>query len=76
MITHINFCLEAYKNAPENYGPQTLYFLSCLAGGAGMPEKALRWLKYAIINKAGGIVQRYWKMMIWNYWKIIRSLFH
>lgn len=29
------FLLEAYKNAPENYGPQTLYFLSCLAGGAG-----------------------------------------
>lgn len=45
------FLLEVYKNAPENYGPQTLYFLSCLAGGAGMPEKALRWLKYAIINK-------------------------
>lgn len=31
------FLLDAYKKAPENYGPQTLYFLSCLAGGAGMP---------------------------------------
>ena len=45
------FLLDAYKKAPENYGPQTLYFLSCLAGGAGMPEKALEWLKYAIMDK-------------------------
>ncbi|MBN2951758.1 MAG: hypothetical protein JTJ21_14515 [Holdemanella sp.] len=45
------FLLDAYKKAPENYGPQTLYFLSCLAGGAGMPEKALKWLKYAIMDK-------------------------
>ena len=45
------FSLKKYKKAPENYGPQTLYFLSCLAGGAGMPEKALEWLKYAIMDK-------------------------
>ena len=27
------FLLDAYNKDPENYGPQTLYFLSCLAGG-------------------------------------------
>lgn len=42
------FLLDAYKKAPENYGPQTLYFLTCLAGGASMPEKALEWLRFAV----------------------------
>lgn len=35
------FLLEEYEKKPENYGPQTLYFLACLAGGADLPEKAL-----------------------------------
>ncbi len=28
------FLLEEYENNPEEYGPQTLYFLACLAGRA------------------------------------------
>ena len=28
--------------------PETLYFLACLAGGAGMPDAALGWLRTAI----------------------------
>ncbi|MGN0711070.1 MAG: TPR end-of-group domain-containing protein [Anaerovoracaceae bacterium] len=44
------FLQEEYKKNPENYGPQTLYFLACLAGGAGMPEKALEWLRRAIFD--------------------------
>ena len=44
------FLLDAYKKAPEDFGPQTLYFLSCLAGGAGWPEKALGWLKTSILE--------------------------
>lgn len=28
------FLMEAYEKTPEAYGPQTLYFLACLAGGA------------------------------------------
>ena len=27
------FLMDAYEACPESYGPQTLYFLSCLAGG-------------------------------------------
>lgn len=45
------FLLEEYENTPEAYGPQTLYFLACLAGGAGLPEKALAWLTAAILEK-------------------------
>jgi len=45
------FLLEEYENDPEAYGPQTLYFLACLAGGAGLPEKALEWLTTAILEK-------------------------
>ena len=44
------FLLDAYEKAPEDFGPQTLYFLSCLAGGAGWPEKALGWLKTSILE--------------------------
>ena len=44
------FLLEEYEKAPERYGPQTLYFLACLAGGAGMPEKALEWLRKAVLD--------------------------
>lgn len=45
------FLLEEYENSPEEYGPQTLYFLACLAGGANLPEKALEWLQTAIFEK-------------------------
>ena len=44
------FLLEEYEKKPENYGPQTLYFLACLAGGANLPEKALKWLRKAILD--------------------------
>lgn len=44
------FLLEEYEKKPENYGPQTLYFLACLAGGADLPEKALEWLRKAILD--------------------------
>lgn len=44
------FLLDAYEKNPENYGPQTFYFLACLAGGADMPEKALEWLRKAIVD--------------------------
>lgn len=45
-----HFLLEEYEKKPENYGPQTLYFLACLAGGADQPEKALEWLRKAILD--------------------------
>ena len=44
------FLLDAYEKNPENYGPQTFYFLACLAGGADMPEEALGWLRKAIAD--------------------------
>ena len=44
------FLLGEYEKNPENYGPQTLYFLACLAGGACLPEKALEWLRKAILD--------------------------
>ena len=39
------FLLEKYEENPGAYSPQTLYFLACLAGGAGLPEEALQWLE-------------------------------
>lgn len=45
------FLLAEYETNPEGYGPQTLYFLACLAGGANLPEKALEWLTTAILKK-------------------------
>lgn len=42
------FLLGAYEKEPGGFGPQTLYFLACLAGGAGMPDAALGWLRTAI----------------------------
>ena len=42
------FLLAAYEKKPGDFGPQTLYFLACLAGGAGMPDAALGWLRTAI----------------------------
>ena len=44
------FLLEEYEKKPEQYGPQTLYFLACLAGGDDLPEKALEWLRKAILD--------------------------
>lgn len=45
-----SFLLDEYEKNTENYGPQTLYFLACLAGGADMPGKALAWLRKAIMD--------------------------
>ena len=42
------FLLNAYEESPSSFGPQTFYFLACLAGGANMPELALAWLRKAI----------------------------
>lgn len=42
------FLLGAYEKDPGGFGPQTLYFLACLAGGAGMQDAALGWLRTAI----------------------------
>ena len=42
------FLLNAYEESPGSFGPQTFYFLACLAGGANMPELALAWLRKAI----------------------------
>ena len=44
------FLLDAYEKEPEQYGPQTLYFLACLAGGAEQPEAALGWLQKAVVE--------------------------
>ena len=44
------FLMEAYEKTPEAYGPQTLYFLACLAGGAERTEEALGWLRKAIAD--------------------------
>ncbi|MGN1410099.1 MAG: TPR end-of-group domain-containing protein [Eubacteriales bacterium] len=42
------FLKEEYEKNPAKFGPQTLYFLTCLAGGANQPETALEWLSKAI----------------------------
>ena len=44
------FLLNTYEKNTEKYGPQTLYFLSCLAGGMNRKEEALGWLKTAITD--------------------------
>ena len=44
------FLTDAYEKMPEAYGPQTLYFLACLAGGADRPGEALAWLRKAIAD--------------------------
>lgn len=46
-----SFLRNAYERNAENLGPQAFYFLACLAGGAGMPEAALEWLRKAIAEK-------------------------
>ena len=42
------FLLNAYEESPSSFGPQTFYFLACLAGGANRPQAALEWLRKAI----------------------------
>ena len=42
------YLLSAYEKNAESFGAQTLYFLSCLAGGADMPEEALNWLRKSV----------------------------
>lgn len=44
------YLLDAYEANPERFGPQTLYFLACLAGGASLPGQALAWLHRAILD--------------------------
>ena len=39
------FLLNAYEESPGSFGPQTFYFLACLAPG---PGAALEWLRKAI----------------------------
>lgn len=39
------FLLNAYEESPGSFGPQTFYFLACLAPG---PGAALAWLRKAI----------------------------
>ena len=39
------FLLNAYEESPGSFGPQTFYFLACLAPG---PGAALEWLRRAI----------------------------
>lgn len=43
-----DFLLGEYEKTPALYGPQTLYFLACLAGGAGMPDSALSYIRKAV----------------------------
>lgn len=38
------FLQNVYEENPRSFGPQTLYFLTCLAGGSNMPETTLVWL--------------------------------
>lgn len=45
------FLLEEYEQRPKDFGPQTLYFLACLAGGDGHGSLALAWLSMAIRDK-------------------------
>ena len=46
------YLLDAYQANSKAFGPQTFYFLACLAGGAGLPEQALAWLRSAIADHA------------------------
>ena len=43
-----HFLRNAYQENSQKYGPQTLYFLACLAGGIKRPGEALEWLRKAI----------------------------
>ena len=42
------FLLLEYERQPDDFGPQALYFLACLAGGDGHGSLALKWLDKSI----------------------------
>ena len=44
------YLLGEYEAAPGRFGPQTLYYLACLAGGSGRPEQALAWLQRSVTD--------------------------
>lgn len=44
------FLVDAYEKDAGSFGPQALYFLACLAGGADMSEKALAWIRKAVAD--------------------------
>lgn len=44
------FLVDAYEKDAGSFGPQALYFLTCLAGGADMSEKALAWIRKAVAD--------------------------
>ena len=44
------FLDDAYEKDAGSFGPQALYFLTCLAGGADMSEKALAWIRKAVAD--------------------------
>lgn len=44
------FLFKAYDENPGSCGPQTLYFLACLAGGSGLSEEAMGWLQKSICD--------------------------
>ena len=46
------FLRDAYEASPGSCGPQTLYFLACLAGGTNRPAEALGWLRKALAENA------------------------
>ena len=65
------FLLGAYEKEPGDFGPQTLYFLACLAGGAGMQDAALGWRR-----TAGGTVRRFWWTTTLRCWRKIPNFLH
>ena len=54
------FLLGAYEKEPGDFGPQTLYFLACLAGGASL-------------KMAGGTVRRFWWTTTLRSWRAVRN---
>ena len=44
------FLVDAYEKDAGSFGPQALYFLTCLVGGADMSEKALAWIRKAVAD--------------------------
>ena len=44
------FLLLEYERQPDDFGPQALYFLACLAGGDGHGSLALKWLDKSILE--------------------------
>ena len=60
------FLLNAYEESPSSFGPQTFYFLACLAGGANMPDLALVWLRKAIHGNTqnGDVARADWEPIV------------